>query len=311
MEHSIAQLLYRYQCVTVPDFGAFLTKNQSAQLVEGTSTFYPPKKVISFNAHLKNNDGLLANHLAGVEKISYEMAVKAIEETVLSWKSHLQETGNLSLKNIGDFSLNAEQNLCFRASDEMNYLSDSFGLSAFVSPYIKRDGIEKQTAIIDAPSFLIAPKESAKQSTSYGFLKYAAIFVVGLGLVGSVGYPLYMNQLESQELDLKAAVQKQVQNKIQEATFFIETPTLEVADVANGKLPYHIMAGAFRDEENAQQVLDQLCEKGYDAKRVDKNEHGLYPVIYGSYATYAEAEKVKNQIKATENPEAWILIQSL
>ncbi|HQV36445.1 MAG TPA: SPOR domain-containing protein, partial [Flavobacterium sp.] len=60
IEQHISQLLYRYQCVTVPGFGAFLTENRSAQLVQDTNTFYPPKKVLSFNFHLKNNDGLLA-----------------------------------------------------------------------------------------------------------------------------------------------------------------------------------------------------------------------------------------------------------
>ncbi|MBP6425885.1 MAG: SPOR domain-containing protein, partial [Flavobacterium sp.] len=77
IENYIAQLLYRYQCVTVPGFGAFLTEIQSAQLVESSHSFFPPKKLISFNSYLKNNDGLLANHIAQTEKTSYEYAVSA------------------------------------------------------------------------------------------------------------------------------------------------------------------------------------------------------------------------------------------
>jgi hypothetical protein len=38
------------------------------------------------------------------------------------------------------------------------------------------------------------------------------------------------------------------------------------------------------------------------------NKHGLYPVLYGSYATYAEAEKHKEKSK-NDNPQAWILIE--
>jgi hypothetical protein len=30
---------------------------------------FPPKKMISFNANLKNNDGLLANHIAQSENL--------------------------------------------------------------------------------------------------------------------------------------------------------------------------------------------------------------------------------------------------
>jgi CCDC81-like prokaryotic HU domain 1 len=67
IESYIAQLLYRYQCVTVPGFGAFLTEIQSAQLNVNSNSFYPPKKLVSFNSFLKNNDGLLANHIAQAE----------------------------------------------------------------------------------------------------------------------------------------------------------------------------------------------------------------------------------------------------
>ena len=78
IEKHISALLYRYQCVIVPGFGAFLTETKPASLDADTHTFYPPKKQISFNANLKNNDGLLANHIALQEKISYGEAVRKI-----------------------------------------------------------------------------------------------------------------------------------------------------------------------------------------------------------------------------------------
>ena len=53
IEKYIAQLLYRYQCVTVPGFGAFLTEIQSAKLNESTNSFFPPKKIVSFNSQIK------------------------------------------------------------------------------------------------------------------------------------------------------------------------------------------------------------------------------------------------------------------
>ena len=77
------------------------------------------------------------------------------------------------------------------------------------------------------------------------------------------------------------------------------------------KMPYHVVAGAFRDEANAEQVVKKLAKEGYNARRLDKNKHGLFPVLYGSFATYAEAQKVKNEVRASENPEAWLLVESL
>jgi hypothetical protein len=309
IENYIAQLLYRYQCVTVPGFGAFLTEIQSAQLVESSHSFFPPKKLISFNAYLKNNDGLLANHIAQTEKTSYEYAVSAIQYEVFNWKKTLQETGVFSIKNVGDFCLNADRNLIFTPYDQTNYLSSSFGLSPFVSPLVKREIFEQQLeALEENDTIQLVPDHKNK----YTFLKYAAIFVLGLGLTATVGYPIYQNEIETQKIIVETAVQRQVQNKIQEATFFIESPIPAVTlTVKEGKLPYHIMAGAFRDETNAQRVFENLSEKGYKAKRIERNKYGLYPVLYGSFTTYAEAEKLKNEIRAKENPQAWILIESL
>ena len=309
IENYIAQLLYRYQCVTVPGFGAFLTEIQSAQLVESAHSFFPPKKLISFNAYLKNNDGLLANHIAQTEKTSYEYAVSAIQYEVFNWKKTLQETGIFSIKNVGDFRLNADSNLIFTPSEQTNYLSSSFGLSPFVSPLVKRELFEQQLeALEEANTIQLVPEHKNK----YSFLKYAAVFVLGLGLTATVGYPIYQNEIETQKIIVETAVQRQVQNKIQEATFFIESPIPAVTlTVKEGKLPYHIMAGAFRDETNAQRVFENLSEKGYKAKRIERNKYGLYPVLYGSFTTYAEAEKLKNEIRAKENPQAWILIESL
>ena len=309
IENYIAQLLYRYQCVTVPGFGAFLTEIQSAQLVESAHSFFPPKKLISFNAYLKNNDGLLANHIAQTEKTSYEYAVSAIQYEVFNWKKTLQETGIFSIKNVGDFRLNADSNLIFTPSEQTNYLSSSFGLSPFVSPLVKRELFEQQLeALKETETIQLVPEHKNK----YSFLKYAAIFVLGLGLTATVGYPIYQNEIETQKIIVETAVQRQVQNKIQEATFFIESPIPAVTlTFKEGKLPYHIMAGAFRDETNAQRVFENLSEKGYKAKRIERNKYGLYPVLYGSFTTYAEAEKLKNEIRAKENPQAWILIESL
>jgi hypothetical protein len=309
IENYIAQLLYRYQCVTVPGFGAFLTEIQSAQLEESSHSFFPPKKLISFNSYLKNNDGLLANHIAQTEKTSYEYAVSAIQYEVFSWKKTLQETGVFAIKNVGEFCLNADRNLIFTPYDQTNYLSSSFGLSPFVSPLVKRAVFEQQLeSLEETETIQLVPEHKNK----YSLLKYAAVFVLGLGLTATVGYPIYQNEIETQKIIVETAVQRQVQNKIQEATFFIESPIPAVTlTVKEGKLPYHIMAGAFRDEANAQRIFEDLSEKGYKAKRIERNKHGLYPVLYGSFTTYAEAEKLKNEIRAKENPEAWILIESL
>jgi len=313
IELYIAQLLYRYQCVTIPGFGAFLTEIQSVKLNESTNSFSPPKKMIAFNSNLKNNDGLLANHIALAEKTSYDYAVSAIKYEVFNWKKALEENEFFSIKNVGDLHLNADKNIVFTPYDQTNYLTSSFGLAPFVSPLVKREIFEKEIEAIEEKATITMISEETKTANPY--LKYAAIFVLGLGIAGSVGYPMYQNQIASETIIVETAVQKQVQNKIQQATFFIESPvpavTLSVKSDKEMKMPYHIMAGVYREEKNANKTLRILSRLGYDAKRIAPNKNGFFPVLYGSYTTFAEAEKAKKEIHEKHNPEAWILIQSL
>ena len=306
-QKHISQLLYRYQCVTVPGFGACLTETKSAQWHEVSNTFFPPKKLISFNSHLKNNDGLLANHIAKAEKTTYEVAVSSIENDVISWKNSLQKEGRIEMKNIGLFSLNSEGSLVFTPSEQLNYLTDSFGLSSFVTPFIKREIYKEELAQLEErdPIVLVTRK-------SRPYLKYAAILIVALTATGSLGLKLYSDKVETDTLLVQQAVQKQVENNIQEATFFIQNPLPSVTlTVKEETMPYHVVSGVFRVEENAENAYQDLIEKGYKARRIAPNKHGLFPVLYGSFPTYTEAQHARTEIQKSENPEAWLLIEEL
>ncbi|GAA6770245.1 SPOR domain-containing protein [Flavobacterium sp. CGRL2] len=283
--------------------------------------FFLQKKTISFNSRIKNNDGLLANHIAQAEKTSYGFAVSAIAFEVLNWKKTLDENGVILLKNIGELRLNSEGNIVFRPNDQTNYLATSFGLSPFVSPVVKKEIFEKKIEKIAAKEkdavLLYENEEQTKSSNS--FLRYAAILVLGLGITGSIGYPLYQNQIDNQTLLVEKSVQKKVQDKIQEATFFIKSPlpavTLSVdsakVETVEPTMPYHIMAGAFRSEQNARKAYNQLIKDGFKARMLKENKHGLFPVLYGSYATMKEAEVAQKEIQKGENPQAWILVENL
>ena len=318
IEQYISQLLYRHQCVTVPGFGAFLTEIQSAHMHEKTNSFYPPKKLISFNSHLKNNDGLLANHISKLEKTNYENAVASIESEVVIWKSILEVNHKFSLKNIGELSLNTEKNIVFTPSENINYLTESFGLNSFVSPSIKRvtgitevvlDVVKEKKPIAITPNEEI---ETFEERRSRPYLRYAAILILGLSITGSIGYKMYQNHIAKETLLVETAVQKQVQNKIQEATFFIENPIPSVTlTVKEEKLSYHVVAGAFKNEENAQKAYTELIGMGFKARRIAPNRHKLFPVLYGSYATYSEAQQAMTDIHKSVNPDAWLLVKEL
>lgn len=310
IEQYISQLLFRYQCVTVPGFGAFLTEFQSAQLDENSHSFYPPKKMVSFNPFIKNNDGLLANHLAQAEKISYEIAVNSIQNEVSHWKTKIQELGSFSVKNVGDFSLNSENNIVFVPVDQINYLTASFGLSSFVSPAVKREVYKVEVEQLEEKAPVIFTPEKRR---NYSVLKYAAVFLLSAGITGTVGYKYYENKIAQETLIVETNVQKKVNQKIQEATFYISNPLPTVTlTVPAEKLPYSVVAGAFRIESNAEEQYQRLLELGFKkAKRLAPNKHGLFPVVYGSYSTYSEAHEAMKNIQKLDNKDAWLLVDEL
>lgn len=308
MEQHIAQLLYRYQCVTVPGFGAFLTESQPAQLLESTNTFYPPKKVISFNSYLKNNDGLLANHISQTEKITYEIAVQNISKEVSLWKNALLNQQNIVLNSVGTIQLNTSGTLSFEASSQVNFHTSSFGLNTFVSTLVQREILEKMPEATEKEPIVMIPEMQSSSRNSY--LKYAAVLILALTAAGSIGYKMYDTKMDEEMQMVQTEVQKDVQNKIQEATFFIENPLPNVTlTVREDKKPYHIVAGAFSSEANAQKQLNMLKEKGFNGKILERNKFGLVPVLYGSYSTYAESQIALKEIHKTHNREAWLLIK--
>ena len=311
IEKHISDLLYRYQCVTVPGFGAFLTETVSAHVTGSASSFFPPKKVVSFNANVKNNDGLLANHVALQEKMSYELAVIKIGDVVNEWTYLLQNRNRVVLKNIGEISVNNEMNWVFEPANTVNYLTDSFGLSTFVSPEITREILKQEVEALEEKAPIIFTPERKKD---YSYLKYAAIFVVMLG-AGGFGYKTYYDQqIETKTLAVQKNVQEKVQQQIQEATFVISAPVeaveLSVAAPVEEKMPYHLVAGAYRSEENANKAIAELKAAGFEnAKMLPMNKHNLYPVVYGSFKNLNEAQTERKNIQKSHNAEAWLLIE--
>ncbi|WP_430531554.1 SPOR domain-containing protein [Myroides sp. C15-4] len=308
MTQYISALLYRYPCVIVPGFGAFITEIQSSFYDAEKQLFFPPQKRISFNRNIVNNDGLLANHLATQERISYEEAVMRIQNMVADWHSTLTSFDSLNLESIGVFSYNEEKSLQFDPIQNQNYLATSFGLSSVGAPAIARTAEA-------APQVVALHPTPVKTRRTASFFKYASVLVLVAG-IGSVlvqnGYTAYVND---QTLSIENNVQSQLQNKIQQATFIIEPTSDAIALPVKDETtvlatPYHLVAAAFRSEENAAIEVDLLKGKGFEqASFLGRTKYGMYPVLYASYATHEEAKDALKEIHRTTNKDAWIFIK--
>lgn len=309
LETYIADLLYRYDCVVVPELGAFLTKQVSAQIHESTHAFYPPKKIVAFNEQLQNNDGLLANYICEVEKTPYLVAVAKIAKKVRSIKSYLVQGETIALHQVGDLRLNADGNIVFEPSHHINYLTDAFGLNQFTSQIVLREAHKETVEAIEEKTPISITPERRK---SRSYLKYAAIGLLALAVSGFAGSQFYLNHIESQNQLAQEEASEHLDAKVQQATFVIENPLPQATlNVAKQTGNYHIVAGAFRVEANSDKKVKQLRAIGYTARKIGANRYGLHEVVYSSYTNRTEALNALREIKRNHNRDAWLLVKVL
>lgn len=312
VEKYIAELLYRYNCVVLPGFGAFLTQVKSALIHEATNTFYPPTKVVSFNAQLTSNDGLLVSYMAETEKLSYEKMLQKLENLTEEWKLQLDKGERLVLENIGELRLNGDKKIIFQPSDKVNYHTFSFGLAPFVSVPVTREVLKEEVVELEERiPFIITPEERGKQTFAYRpYLKYAAIFLLAFSM-GLSGFRFYEETKNTQQLVQQEAEQT-VSKYIQEATFFdaspLELPTITLNVISKKKnvRMHHIVAGAFRFKKNADKKIRQLKRRGFNPSYLGTNDFGLHMVAYDSFSDANKALQALREIKRSQSRDAWL-----
>ena len=147
----ISELLFNYECVVLPELGGFITNDKPAQINRIAHQFKPPYREILFNVQLKANDGLLIKHIAQTESLSYKEARQKVADFVNWCRQELESGRQIEFARIGTLSFDDKRNIVFEQDHQINYNPDSFGLTPFVSPAIKRVSQEEKIKGIILP----------------------------------------------------------------------------------------------------------------------------------------------------------------
>ena len=315
LSRSIEKLLYQHECVTIPQFGAFLTRSFGAK-IDYKGLFYPPRKEVNFNQLLLANDGILAHFIAQKENISYESALRNIEKEVRNWRKRLL-TQNLLFPGLGKVQLNQDKKIQFIPLDKVNFELKSFGLYTYERrPILKTLNKSNPDDIMDNTTndnlmFTPEQKENEKKSTIF---RYAAIGLVGIVLVGA-SYFFGDRYVTEQRVVEQEKAQKQIEMNVEEATFNIGSlnsinmyvSASSVKEVVLDQIYFSIIAGSFRSIKNAENKVAVLEAEGYPAALAKVNPEGLYRVAYGRYNSKKEAINMLYFLKYTLEEEAWYL----
>ena len=303
LTHAINTLLYTNDCVTIPEFGSFIVNKFSSTYDKSKGKFYPPSRRLSFNSKIKNNDGLLPNFISSELGISYEEAVKKVHTEVVSWKKTLNSE-SLVLKNIGELSYNADENLVFVPDLDSNHFLGSFGLPTI---YYKK----KVQSVYTYDKSTLKKYNDLKPNNSEfkvpEFIKYAAAMV----LIISATFFLN-NEYEEYSFQQKLMVDQENRQRtiqrVENAIFdFGSIPAIEL-EVKIKSNKYHIIAGAFGIQSNADNLYKNLLSKGYNPTKLPLNDKGLIPISFDNFSSRKDAVVALRQLQKYENKDAWIFI---
>lgn len=309
IQYHIKTLLYRQDCVLVSGLGGFVCQTQSAKIEE--AYMIPPSKKVSFNQSLDTTDGLLENHVAREEKISYQIAQQNIIDFSQKIKDTLEEEHEVTLNGLGSFRYNDDGKLVFEPDSNDQWLLEAYGLPKFK---ITEMPLAEQPKVASVKTIEKKPETTEQPvSSKTPYWKYAAVSLLAIGIAGFIGARVYQDDVEAYNTVQQKEARKLVDQKIQQSSFVISEPlsplAVEVKQKKTGK--YHIVGGAFRIRANVEKKIKQLNQKGYDAQYIGTNTYGLHQVVYGSYVEKEEALKALRQIKAKENRSAWLFVKEL
>ena len=318
LKSYINDLLYQYECLTIPEFGSFLTRKIPAK-ISFDGTFTPPKKEVSFNSLLKTNDGILAKYIAQKTNSNYESILKLINKKTIKWIEKL-EVESLNFPGIGEMKLNNHGKIEFLPSNEINFYKNSFGLYTFKkNPLVNISYNKKHDQIMENSNNddLLFTPESKNKKRKMQYIKYSAIGLLIIVLIGSI-YFFSDNYLSNQKLKEIEIAQKKIKSNVQKATFDIgklskvelnvnSNNSNKVANLSSNEKYFSVIAGSFRSINNAENKLNSLIKEGYKAEMAKKSSEGFHRVAYGRFISKKKAINLLIFVKYTLQEEAWFL----
>lgn len=341
----IRQHLYLEDDTIIPGLGGFSSRHYPARLIPETGTVIPPVREILFDRSLQHNDGKLQERVAQECGTNLSRARQLLEDFVNELKQKTALGEKVLLEGIGYFYGDENGDVLFRLEPGANLNLDSFGLPPIhVHQLVPRTAIQlnvpgrkgristsqviekqiheepviqegkplKRVLIAIPLLFLLAllpnnPELSRRMTHERATLgPDPSLFMLE--------YPEVQTRETSKEIVYPIVQAEMVAQEVQEV---IETPVIapeaepvseaipEPPTVQTGKYP--LVAGLFRNEENANRYADELTGKGYPAT-ITVTPSGFYRISIGSFDSLQEAQERVNQIYQ-EDPaiKPWIL----
>ncbi len=321
----IKKLLYNHDILVIPGLGGLITKYKPAEINVNDHSIAPPSKYLSFDEHLNDTDGLLANYISSQKGISKEEAEAFILSEVELILKRLNEKETILFEGIGYFS--KENGVTrFEREPEVNFLTDSFGLSNIDYKPVEYDLTpNKNTEIITA---------KVGRNYSVVWMIAAAITAIVIALVVYLNYPDIAYKFKHTKTIPPVVVEPSKNNSdsvVSTKTEIISKDTAKSSDLEKffdnatdkkkalaltsevkvskpqANVTYYLIAGSFKTFNRAKILAKILTKEGYKPEII-QFEQDKYRVSLGEFKDKTEAQIQFEKITSAKGADAvWIL----
>ncbi|MEM9848493.1 MAG: SPOR domain-containing protein [Bacteroidota bacterium] len=312
IEKIIADLLYHYDTVVIPNFGGLVLQSYSAASDQVTGNVQPPSKRLSFNQNLLVDDGLLRSQISQQLQLPAEAAVQVLQNYVADLKQKLETGESITLEGIGHFFQSGTA-IQFAAAS-VNYDRSSYGLPKLDAAIINKIGSEKiafeSTETAEAVNTTAAPQTYSRN------LQWL-IPVLGILVIGIIIFVLRdslfsgnNNRGLKQDLEGRIPVNESPNDtdKVLEEDDTNPPTDIEAPTPPPNQKTRKVIVGAFGEKANAEKLARKIQLAGYTPLSEVRNGKRYVGIVY-AYEQEAEFERAFADIKEKFNEGAWILTE--
>jgi len=321
---SLNHLLFEQEYVTIPSFGSFELKQQSAKIDPVTGKIHPPGSEVVFIPTIQPDDKLLKLVLTNHFGYSNEQADLALTQFVRDLKTKLEQKEIVYLDGIGKLFLDHNDQIEFLPTT-FNFTRDNYAL-----PDVKYTPIQK--GITPSPEkkgkkpFFQMKRMSARSLTlltviAFTFISINVFFLVKRNLQKNpapIAQTIHVNKKPSSILPSPTTFMDEISNidtEEKKPTSDIAQPAIEVEDELNvqetkarilNSKECIIIAGTFSTKRNAGKMIQKLLDQGYAPYKDKKGKNWRVGIIF-PYSSVYEIKHNLEDLSETYHTSAWIL----
>lgn len=321
---SIVTLLRTYDCVIMPEVGAFV--GSYAPAIKDGNTITPPSKNISFNSSLKIDDGVIISFIAKCNNIEYSKAKSTVYAECREINRLIDLGEAVNFEGLGSISLNRHNRKIFSSACSTNLLSSCFGY--------------------DTTNLIEIPKENTISTSTVNrggkireirllynrkiINRVAIIIPLTLALtVITHRTNLFNNNYKASSIEIPAKIitdfttnvnssidngidnivnisDAVVNNSIETSNIDSEVVNIEIEE-APVEYIYGLVAGVFSQSLNGEKYVNTLKTRGYADAYLETLKSGKVRVYFSKHATIEEAKSCANDLRDTSwGEDVWI-----